>query len=412
MIRTLQVSNFRMLANNRVDLGPFHVLVGQNATGRSTFLGALQLVADVLALGVHQAVEKLLGSRTPDFRELCFDVSRPIAFALEVGIADGEHEQAHLRYELELGSRPGEGIRVLREYLFVLPTVERRDPQISLFGDENGLVIHDRHERGWRKVVQKTAEGKDYFRDEKTEWNNVFKFGEGKAALGSLPEDPDRFPQSIAVRDLLRDGVRTVALDAARLRSSSPPGGETKLRLDGSNLPDVVKALRDRDEPLFRRWVEHLSTAVPGLIDVDVRKRPEDKHLVLSARFGGMHESPVPSWLLSDGTLRLMALTLLSYAAQETSRDVYLVEEPENGLHPLAMQAAYDALSSPVGDIQILCATHSPVFLAQAKLEHALVFRRAPQGYAVVRRGNEVPELQEGSGRRNLAELFATGVLS
>ena len=107
-----------------------------------------------------------------------------------------------------------------------------------------------------------------------------------------------------------------------------------------------------------------------------------------------------------------MALTLLTYGATPESRVTYLIEEPENGLHPLAMQAVFDSLSSRVGDVQILCATHSPIFLAQVGLEQALVFRRAPQGWAIVRRGNEVPELASWTGRKNLADLFVTGVLS
>jgi predicted ATPase len=60
-----------MLRGNSVALRPFAVLVGQNATGKSTFLGGLQLIADVLKLGVPEAVRKLLGSRTANFRELC-----------------------------------------------------------------------------------------------------------------------------------------------------------------------------------------------------------------------------------------------------------------------------------------------------------------------------------------------------
>ncbi len=120
----------------------------------------------------------------------------------------------------------------------------------------------------------------------------------------------------------------------------------------------------------------------------------------------------MPSWLLSDGTLRLMALTLLNYAATEDDLDTYLIEEPENGLHPLAIQVVYETLSQPPVNSQILCATHSPIFLAQTDLEHALVFRRAPEGYAVVRRAPEIPELQAWAGRVFLPDLFVTGVLA
>lgn len=412
MIRELQTSNFRMLPGNRVALGPFHVLVGQNATGKSTFLGALQLVADVLALGAKGAVQKAIGTRG-SFDELCFDRSKPIAFALAVEVPGANGASARLRYELEIGIAPnGGGLRIMREQLFLLPQ-EDAPLQPSLFGNlELPPIMQDKPERGWRKVLSKNAAGQDYFRDEKTAWNNMFRFGPDRAALGSLPDDPNRFPLSIAVRDLLRDGVQTVALEAAKLRASSPPGGSNRIALDGSNLPYVIRDLKERDSVLYRQWVAHLGTGVPGLTDVDVIERDEDKHLVLQASFHGTHEAPVPSWLLSDGTLRLMALTLLTFAATPDTQATYLVEEPENGLHPLAMQAVFDALSSPVGEVQILCATHSPVFLAQVELEQALVFRRAPEGYAVVRRGTEVPELQSWTSQRNLADLFVTGVLA
>lgn len=48
MIELLQAKNFRMLRSNSVALQPYQVLVGQNATGKSTLLGALQLIGDVL----------------------------------------------------------------------------------------------------------------------------------------------------------------------------------------------------------------------------------------------------------------------------------------------------------------------------------------------------------------------------
>lgn len=412
MIRSFQARNYRMLVGNRLQLRPFQVLVGLNATGKTTFLDALQFVADVLTYGLRHAVQEL---RAPSFYDLCFKPSEPISFAIEVevpaGVDEREPEWKALRYEIELGVDQSEGMRVSRENLFILPPV-RETRQPSLFGDVDVPVLHDKTPKNWRKVISKTAEGRDYFQDERTQWNNVFRFGIEKAALGSLPEDPARFPLSISVRNLLRDGVRTLALDARKMRKPSPPGGKSRLQLDGSNLPYVVRELNRHDPVLFREWVGHLATAVEGLRDVEVRERPEDKHLVLEATFSGVHDKPVPSWLLSDGTLRLMALTLLSYAAAKDESDVYLIEEPENGLHPLAIQAAYQVLAEPPGAMQVLCATHSPVFLAKVRLEDTLVFRRSRDGYAIARRGTEVPELEQWASATNLSDLLVTGVLS
>jgi predicted ATPase len=412
VLRLVETYNFRMLPANRVALGRFHVLVGQNATGKSTFISAVQLVSDVIRLGAKRAVEE----HGATFPELCFDPGQPIAFALEIEVPKADGGKADLRYELELGMDVGNGggLHVLHENLYILQKAsELAEPkQASLFGP----VLAEAHPirkapSGWRRVVGKTFEGRDYFRDERTDWNNMFRFGPDRAALGSLPEDPDRFPLSIAGRDFLRDAVRQLALDPRELRAPSPPGGTPQLALDGSNLPYVVLDLQQRDPILFAQWVRHLATGVQGLTHVSVRERPEDRYLVLEATFEGSHLHPVPSWLLSDGTLRLMALTLLSFASKLSGGELYLIEEPENGLHPLAIQTVFDALSLSTG-AQILCATHSPIFLAQVKLEDALVFRRAPEGYAIVRRGPEVPELANWPGRTNLAALFATGVLS
>ena len=408
MIRLLQAKNFRMLRSNSVALQPFQVLVGQNATGKSTLLNALQLIGDVLQGGVSSAVERVAGS----FYDLCFDSTQPVALAVELSVPGPAREESHLRYEIEIGIEPGAGLRVLQENLFILPSNGNGEPERSLFGEEIFTLVHHSVPRHWRKVVSKTKEGRDYFRDEKTEWNNVFRFGLDRAALGSLPEDPERFPLSISARNALRTGIRTLQLEAPELRSASAPGSPAKMALDGSNLPHVVRAFLQRDPILFDQWVQHVGTAIEGLEAIRVREREEDRHLVLEARFRGQHREAVPSWLLSDGTLRLMALTLLSYAATEEDLDTYLIEEPENGLHPLAIQVVYETLSKPPVNAQILCATHSPIFLAQTDLQHALVFRRAPEGYAVVRRAPEIPELQAWAGRVALPDLFVTGVLA
>jgi predicted ATPase len=240
----------------------------------------------------------------------------------------------------------------------------------------------------------------------------VFRFGERRPALGSIPEDVERFPLSIQARNLLRD-IKTFALTTQALRRPAPSrAASSHFDLDGANMPHVVHALRQRDPVLFEDWVAHVATGVPGLSAVDVWERDEDRSLVLRAYFHGDHAEPVPTWLLSDGTLRMMALSLLSYAASPGDRSLFLLEEPENGLHPLAIQTVYQALTSAPPGVQILCASHSPVMLSHVRLDEALVFRRTRDGSAIVRHRDEDPELAGWSGRANVADLFATGVLA
>jgi len=190
----------------------------------------------------------------------------------------------------------------------------------------------------------------------------------------------------------------------------SPPRSEQYLVRDGSNLAAAAAALEREGPGAYRQWVSHVSDAIEGLVNITTWERPEDKHLVLKAAFAGEHAEAVPSWLLSDGTLRLMALSLLAYSEREDRAGVYLIEEPENGLHPLAIQSVFAALSS-MRTMQVFVATHSPVFLANTALDQALVFSRSDHGTARVLRGREVAELREWQEQVQLADVFTTGVL-
>lgn len=408
MITRVEVKNFRMLRANAVSLAPFVVLVGKNATGKSTLIGALRFVSDLVKGGVPLALANALEREAPSFPELCFDPNEPLEFAVDLLVA-----RRRARYEVRVGPDAEGTVSVLEEHLFLLPDAapEASDPQGQMSLWDRVAPVHATTPSGWRTVVKKTKEGKDYFQDEKTSWNNVFRFGADKAALGAIPEDENRFPLTLKLRNYLRDGVTHIELDGSRLREPSPARSPLRLQPDGSNLARAALSLRDRDSVLFEQWVSHVRSAVDGLEAISLWERPEDKKLVLLAKFAGVHSDPVPSWLLSDGTLRLLALSLLSYGAVEPA-GVALIEEPENGLHPLAMQAVYGALSQPPEGGQVLVATHSPVFLAQVSLDQALVFRRQRDGSALVRRGKEVAELRDWKSAASIADVFATGVLA
>ena len=86
------------------------------------------------------------------------------------------------------------------------------------------------------------------------------------------------------------------------------------------------------------------------------------------------------------------------------------MEEPENGLHPGVIQDVYDALSS-VYDSQVLLATHSPIFLSHADLEHVLCVGKSSEGATDIIPASAHPGLQDWQGSPNLSVFFAAGVL-
>jgi predicted ATPase len=146
-------------------------------------------------------------------------------------------------------------------------------------------------------------------------------------------------------------------------------------------------------------------TALPDIRTIRTVLKEEDKHRYLMVQYENGIE--VPSWILSEGTLRLLALTILAYLPD--FRGVYLVEEPENGVHPAALETIYQSLSS-IYDAQVFVATHSPILLNMASPDQILVFSKTPEGAQIVR-GSQHPALQNWQKEVSLGTLAASGIL-
>ncbi len=421
MIRRIQARNYCCLRYVDVSLDRFHVLVGPNASGKSTLLDVVAFLGDMVSGGLEEAVEK----RTRNFQDLVW--RRPageLGFELAVefdipgdvkGQLPGEKSFELFRYEVAI-REDGDGIRIDSERGLLMPRgVDRPRQEVLEFpaphdGPETILVGGGRPRS--RTILSKSGSARDNFNVEVSEragkgWATSISFGPVRSTLGNLPESPNRFPVSTRVKRLLETGLQRLFLDSARMRRPSPPSRRREVFApDGSNLPRVIRQLREEKESVFKGWIAHVRAALPEIEDLRVVEREDDRHCYLVLRYGTGVE--VPSWRVSDGTLRLLALTLPAYLLD--SDKVYLMEEPENGLHPGVMQDVYDALSS-VYDSQVLLATHSPIFLSHADLEHVLCFAKDTEGATDVIPARAHPGLRDWQGDPNLSVFFAAGVL-
>jgi len=259
---------------------------------------------------------------------------------------------------------------------------------------------------GWRTVLRKTESGNDYFKSETGKWNIQFRMGPTKAVLSSLPEDEAQFPAGLWLRRFLMERTQSLQLNSVAMRQPVSPRESKEFKPDGSNLPLVVKELKRRSGSRYDEWVKHLRTILPDLEQVDVSVREADRfqYLVLEYTSG----LKAPAWLVSDGTLRMLALTLLAY--MEARNRVFLIEEPENGLHPKAVEPVFQSLSS-VYEGQVLVATHNILLLGLAKPEDILVFARTESGAADIVPGSSHPALRQWKGDVDLGTLLAAGIL-
>lgn len=415
MITQIEALNYRCLRYIRQDLGPFHVLVGPNASGKTTFLDVIaflgRLVTDgpLAAIGERtQNLEDLVWGRDGDRFELAIEAAIPDYLRRELD----DDRYRTVRYEVALGRLSNnEPIGLCEERLFLKTSAERPPSPPRDFPAAPApprTILTDSLERDTgRYIIKKHPTLSDVFEREGREgWFPSLKLGIGKSALANLPDDESMFPVATWLKSLLTGGVREVSLSSRELRLASPPLRAGGYKSDGSNLPWLVESLRRHSKSRFRDWKEHLRTALPDLDDIRSVERPDDRHRYLMIGYRGGLE--VPSWMASDGTLRLLALTLPAYLGDFSG--IYLIEEPENGIHPRAVETMFQSLSS-VYDAQILVATHSPVILSIADPSTVLCFAKSEDEATDIVRGSDHPALRDWRGETNLGVLFAAGVL-
>lgn len=419
MISLIEVLGYRSIKYIRQPVGPFHVLIGANASGKTTFLDVVSFLGKLVADGVEAAVRE----RTENFVDLLWGrTGRHFELVIEATLPDQVKENLFdekvesIRYEVDIGiagESDTDEVGILSERVFLIPPREIEQESRVLFPapiDPPDTILH-KTARGWKQVVSKNLGGNDNFTPEnksKTRkgWSHSFELGPRKSALGNVPPDDSQFPACTWLKNLLTEGVQPFLLNSLLMRRPSPPNQKRGFRTDGSNLPWVVNSLKESFNDRYQDWISHLQTALPDLANVHTVQRNEDRHRYLVLEYqGGLR---VPSWMVSDGTLRLLALTLPAYIPD--FQGIYLIEEPENGIHPKAVETVFQSLSS-VYDAQLLLASHSPVILGCAPLESVLCFAKNEEGATDIVSGPNHPRLHEWKREANLGLLFAAGVL-
>jgi len=426
MFSRIQTRHYRSLKAIDQVLGPIQALVGPNASGKTTFLDVIGLLSDL----VHRRgdVRETILSRSASFEKLIWQgpgqdsgqrfsfqiaVEAPIPAAVQAKMALDKQKFSLARYELEIGLDAATNeIGVNHETLWLHAhgeekILKQRDMFPLVPADAPSIFLASA-KVGSRVMMKKVPGGNDnYYPEGGKSYAPSFRLGRTKLALANIPADEASFPVSTWFRGLLENGVQNVVLNSKTIRQPSPPGLGLRFQTDGSNLPWVIAELR-KDPDRFSSWLDHVRTALEDIDDIDSIEREDDRHRYIVVKYA--NGAIVPSWLVSDGTLRLLALTIPAYLNDLDG--VFLIEEPENGIHPRAIETVIQSLSS-IYDGQVLIATHSPVALNLLEPEQVLCFAKDSTGATDIVAGNRHPALQQWKqGQPDLGVMFAAGILS
>lgn len=399
MITRIEIDGFKSLRDFSMDLEPFTVLVGPNSVGKSNVLDALMLLSRLASVPISEAFKSGRGLRLDQFTWRGGEPGRTMRFAAEMWVDIGSESvaRAKLRYELALERRTRksgtEYIAIQDERLFLSehslgPSLAGGSPPRQRF--DNVVILHERNEPSKdRMAAEPRPSGSPLpYRAPSAHtalaWvalgTTKYIFAENAEEFEGQgltpPPDQPLLETRAAADELWR--MRLLRLDVSRLRAPSEALEAPELAPDASNLPAV---LADLEPGKLGEIRADLVSLVPGLTSFRVVSSDDSLHIEFE--FAGGER--LPARVVSDGTLRLLAL----FTALRASPEPLLLglEEPENGVYPGKLRALLSLLQEPPSGAgrmpeeeglgagpkagarapartQIVLTTHSPVVLA------------------------------------------------
>ena len=161
------------------------------------------------------------------------------------------------------------------------------------------------------------------------------------------------------------------------------------LREDGANLSAFLYLLQERDQASYKLIVRTVQRVAPFFDDFrldPLRLKPDDIKLQWRHKKSDQY---FDASSLSDGTLRFIALATLFLQPEEYRPSIILVDEPELGLHPYAIEMLAALVRQASVTTQVIVSTQSSLLLDHFQPEDVLVADRVDGGTQLTRLKSE-----------------------
>ncbi len=407
MLTRLKINGFKNLLDVDIAFGPFTCIAGSNGVGKSNLFDAIMFLRDLTEFTLTEAAARVRDpvgrsgdlkaifnqTTTNQIQEMSFEAD----FVVATEVVDDFGRKAtpsttFLRYSLALkyvprSSGSSERIEIIKEELTYLQKGQAR----RLLGFPHNTAFRDSIITGRRTtdlistVVENDQAIIQLHQDGSS--GRPFKVpasSSPKTILGGI--NTDSHPTVLAARREMQSWT-LLQLEPSALRQPDNFAAESKVSASGAHLPATLLRL---DATAF--VANQLSNLISDIktISVDQDEGRRLNTLMVTSRDGIKH----PARALSDGTLRFLALSVLS--ADPQAGRLICLEEPENGIHPSRISAilnllesiavnpneAVDATSNPLR--QVIINTHSPGVVSALRNDTLIVTRPLRQNGATI----------------------------
>ena len=196
--------------------------------------------------------------------------------------------------------------------------------------------------------------------------------------------------------------------DTAVMRRSCSIRDNEYLRPDGANLAAFLRVLHNEHPNVYEKIRDTIRLATPFFDDFRFRPRPSKGDKMVQLEWTQKDSDyPFHASQLSDGTLRFIALT--TALLQPNPPATILVDEPELGLHPYALNLFAGLVKKAATRTQVIVSTQSAPLLDNFEAEDIIVVERKEGASTFERLSSD--KLEEWLKDYSLGELWQKNVI-
>ena len=328
-LKRLILNGFKSIKDVDLELRPLNVLIGPNGAGKSNLVSFFKMLNEMMAMRLQQYIGTTGRAQS----------------ILHFGPKVSQQLEAHLEFEVDNGV----DIYAMRLFHAAGDTLVFADEKLSfqLTACENPKMVPLGSGHSETRVGQKADEGD---------------------------------PTAKVFRHLLNHCRVYHFHDTsptARVRQYCYIGDNRWLMPDAGNLAAFLLRLREDQEGMFyERIVRTVRLIAPFFDDFDLEPTGSNKReIIVNWRDRGSDQVFGPHQF-SDGTLRAICLITLLMQPEDELPDLIIVDEPELGLHPYALNIIAALFKKASHHTQILISTQSSSFLDNFDPEDVIVVNR------------------------------------
>lgn len=394
-IKSIHVSNFKSFGDVYIDLRKFNILIGANASGKSNFLQILKYLRDIRNFGLDNAislqggVEYLINTRINTSQEFKVNIVFDDRYERIIKTNNQTSILKILQSSYELS------IQFSTNYVDFVITEDKliQNCEIYNFDDESS---EQKNKIANSKIIVYKNQNNEIDIDYQSDNNlidvaPIYYFASQELKANTvLLETPLLSLLMPADSDTLKN-LSIYDFDHKLTKKATPITGKLELEEDGTNLAIVLKNII-REDSSKKKLLNLLSVVLPFVKDLKIEEFT-DKSLIfkIKEQYTKNYNNYIPSSLISDGTVNIIALLIALYFENES---LTVIEEPERNIHPYLISKIIEMMKEASTNKQIIVTTHNPEMVKYANLEDILLISRNKEGFSVLSRPYEQEEVK------------------